>query len=192
MRKRFADLLREKALIRSLKKLPLVPPDQLPGLVGVGAAFQHQVAKRPEIPVVGLLRCPLALQILCFQLFQHVAEFLPLHGLEQIIRHAVSQHGHGVIEIVVAADRQHHRRVGQLPAALGQGDAVHFGHLDVRDQQIDRVRLQNLQRFLSVPGFINFLHRDVGTLEHGFEAQTDELFILRDQNRFHWCSPSFS
>lgn len=135
------DFPAEKALIRPPKELPLVSPDQLPGFVGVGAAFQHQIAKRPEIPVVGLLRRPLALQILGFQLFQHVAELLPLHGLEQIIRHAVSQHGHGVIEIVIAADRQHHRGTGQLPAALGQGNAVHFGHLDVRDQQIDRVRL---------------------------------------------------
>ena len=75
-----------------------------------------------------------------------------LHGLEDI-RHFGDAYGlEQVIVYAVAADDNNMNVGQQRPGGLGQLDAVHAVHADIRDEQLHAVLLQVFQSLLPAGG----------------------------------------
>jgi len=116
-----------------------------------------------------------------FQLSHDLPDLVPVHRLQQIFSHAVSQHFHRIREIIIAADCHDQGWMRQLLHSLRQFDPVHARHPDICKHHIDTLRLQHRQCFLPVFTFQNHIHRHTASLDHYPQALAYHFLIFHDQ-----------
>ena len=84
------------------------------------------------------------------RLLQHLSYRLGLNGLEQIGKHAQFDGLMRILKFRIGADKDHQRIGHPLMDALGQIQAGHMRHADVRKNNLRRLNSKGLQRLLRV------------------------------------------
>ena len=105
--------------------------------------------------------------------FHHPYQFVKVDGFAEEVVHAF---GHAIITILAGSVGGHcddHRLLASAGPDLAGGlEAVHFGHLDIHEDKIERFFLQLVEDFFPIFG-------DAGRIAHFVEDEYGQLTVDR-------------
>ena len=152
-----------------------------------GALGDQPALRRPgrELRLQSCHLLPQALALLCFS--QRQDDFVWPERLREIVVRACFHRGDRGVLTTIGAHHDHQRRPAALAEFPQKRDAIHLGHADVAEDQIEWLgfRCRALERTLSI-----LLRRDgvTGVGQEQPETLAQAGFIVHDQDALHSAS----
>ena len=122
---------------------------------------------------------------------QSSGHFADADRFEQVIVYAGLNGSLGVFELTIAADNDDVNVRLESPGLLGQLNAIHSVHADVRQQKVHGVLLQKLQRQFSAGGSTKDVEAVGKLLNDRADKSERRNFIIHDENTIHFRHAPF-